>query len=112
MNYTLCTYEYPAAQHDVDEWDRKMTARGFVRGRFPQPGADVVELTYHPDAPVPEVAERLFLVRIIDGEPVEPGLQSFLRHLGPDRPFKFIHFGKVPHRSKAWRDLLDWNWRT
>ena len=86
MKFTLCTYESPAAQHDIDEWRRKADLNGHI-----------IEWRDHPDGSCRVLLQGHELMVIWPLTPlphgyvdVNPLMASVREHTWN----KWIHFGK------------------
>ena len=97
MRYTICTYEWPAARHDIDRWSTEMTLQRRLVDRI-----DVAH-TIHPVSlfhlsRVTVVRETLVAIGIGDKATPTSLRHAFARHDLPDgrKWDKALHFGKVP----------------
>lgn len=115
MILTIVTYEYPAAQHLIDEWHDEELRKGRL-ARFetaPEPGCFIAKMSHR--------TERLFIVAMPDGGnqvgldwaidwawairgPNVPASNPF--GPGTDLFDKMLHFGKVPVSDTRWLEML------
>lgn len=103
--HTLCTYEHPAAVHDIESWERTMRDCGKLQ-------CDPTDLTMDLDIPVrcyhldrdDGTEEVLYAIGVPNGVP-SGKLRTVLASLtvmlteatGVLRPwYKALHFGRVP----------------
>jgi len=98
--HTLCTYEHPAALHEVLGWEQSMRDAGRMLGNPLRLKAPLLAVRYHLECE--EADEMLYAIGIPSGTDSQL-LRNTLSELTLSLPFKLprpwtkcLHFGKIP----------------
>ena len=94
MRATLCTYEHPAAQHDIDSWRESMEAQGRIHQWMSMTSGIVKVLIKDGGKALPNVVEEMIICPLAS-HPHGLIATEFMEMARSREWDKWIHFGKM-----------------